>query len=156
MKPGARRSILRATRNPRRRRCARAGGRYDGYAILFVLVTIRAAFLLAFVLGNLRAPNLSSASHDPVLLLPAPLMTILCEPMLVRHWMRPEFPVGEIQRDFFLRGVDRVGRVHYIVLHAQAEIAPDRAWVGLERIGDRKSTRLNSSHIQKSRMPSSA
>ena len=29
------------------------------------------------------------------------------------------------------------------------------AWIGLKE-GDRKSTRLNSSHIQKSRMPSSA
>ena len=32
----------------------------------------------------------------------------------------------------------------------------DAALVAFQRIGDRKSTRLNSSHIQKSRMPSSA
>ena len=37
-------------------------------------------------------------------------------------------------------------------------IAADHAHVGLPepKVGDRKSTRLNSSHIQKSRMPSSA
>ena len=33
---------------------------------------------------------------------------------------------------------------------------PDLRGIDLERILDRKSTRLNSSHIQKSRMPSSA
>ena len=32
----------------------------------------------------------------------------------------------------------------------------DRIHLGLDLQGDRKSTRLNSSHIQKSRMPSSA
>ena len=35
--------------------------------------------------------------------------------------------------------------------------APDPEWLRkLLHMGDRKSTRLNSSHIQKSRMPSSA
>ena len=36
------------------------------------------------------------------------------------------------------------------------DIAVDAATLALERSGDRKSTRLNSSHTQKSRMPSSA
>ena len=36
------------------------------------------------------------------------------------------------------------------------ELAKNPKFVGSPRLGDRKSTRLNSSHIQKSRMPSSA
>ena len=47
----------------------------------------------------------------------------------------------QILRDIVMEFKDRPG-VHCIV-----------AW---HRVGDRKSTRLNSSHIQKSRMPSSA
>ena len=55
----------------------------------------------------------------------------------------------------------------YCLLGAAVEAAADFKFVeylrrnvfepaGMDRIGDRKSTRLNSSHIQKSRMPSSA
>src|SRR5210317_106748 len=48
---------------------------------------------------------------------------------------------------------ERVGLIHELAQLARAEEA---LYHGRHRARDRKSTRLNSSHIQKSRMPSSA
>ena len=50
------------------------------------------------------------------------------------------------------------GLVHSFLsaIHAGGTMAIQRRWDPLEAARDRKSTRLNSSHIQKSRMPSSA
>ena len=48
------------------------------------------------------------------------------------------------------------GNTHYKSSTNQAPRRADPGWPGAERWLDRKSTRLNSSHIQKSRMPSSA
>ena len=49
--------------------------------------------------------------------------------------------------------IDREGR---ILLEPFAEIPAHERWLYKNPEADRKSTRLNSSHIQKSRMPSSA
>ena len=49
---------------------------------------------------------------------------------------------------------DLLASVDYAVQKGIAD--PDRLGIGGWSYGDRKSTRLNSSHIQKSRMPSSA
>ena len=48
-----------------------------------------------------------------------------------------------------------VAKVYYTIL---SNLASDnqKAQIGLEKATDRKSTRLNSSHITRSRMPSSA
>ena len=68
---------------------------------------------------------------------------------------------------WFARQIDEYkGRIDQYILQAQERVthknltAQEEAWLKLDcrkAIGeDRKSTRLNSSHIQKSRMPSSA
>ena len=77
--------------------------------------------------------------------------------------------LGEVTRDpafaraFFDTSVHASGLPDYAPLLAQAGLVlrpadATRGWAGLTTVAgeDRKSTRLNSSHIQKSRMPSSA
>ena len=72
---------------------------------------------------------------------------------------------GSYGKQFNLEGFDDWSHIEYWNLGARASILPfgptgpsvlrGAFEVGLEPL-DRKSTRLNSSHIQKSRMPSSA
>ena len=65
--------------------------------------------------------------------------------MFVR-WVRP---------DTFYRTVD-VYSVHYRALSSLGSLGPEPQWEQQLVETDRKSTRLNSSHSQQSRMPSSA
>ena len=73
--------------------------------------------------------------------------------------LKPVVSVKELMRDMLDPLADNIFESVSIVVTKQGtvETSPktDEDWEKI-RIGDRKSTRLNSSHIQKSRMPSSA
>ena len=62
------------------------------------------------------------------------------------------------KRDFFINGtwVKPIGGRDCLVIDPSTEEPCAVISLGSEADTDRKSTRLNSSHIQKSRMPSSA
>ena len=67
------------------------------------------------------------------------------------RWMLHDFEISELQADELCTFIGSKRRLTW--LFATIEVC-SRLWAG--SVLDRKSTRLNSSHIQKSRMPSSA
>ena len=76
----------------------------------------------------------------------------------VRQWMREHVP-ATIDRGRFEQGEVEIAVEYFSADPATGELIPfecQAAECTPECVPDRKSTRLNSSHIQKSRMPSSA
>ena len=84
----------------------------------------------------------------------------MTDPGRVAAAMATKLTRGRLVSPFTAREVyrnDWTGLTEARVVQGALECLEDLGWIRPEAVrGDRKSTRLNSSHIQKSRMPSSA
>ena len=146
----------------------RDGG--DGWAGIGSVLSATASIVAALRSNNpnnspvipLPTPTLTTAERRPAISAPRPRPTITATPAARA---KPSDRVGESLRQ--VRAVHRNGQgegntaLHQIIAKlppalSQAIRSGDVAAIQREVMPDRKSTRLNSSHLDLSRMPSSA
>ena len=138
---------------------------------LLVQLAMGAALLVGAFLARRKRFKAHGACQATVILLNLVMIARVMSPSFHRQ-VRPQLPADLGDSYYAVATVHAaLGTVAellgiYIVLVAATSIVPERLrfqrwklWMRTELVlwwADRKSTRLNSSHIQKSRMPSSA